>query len=146
MYTIVSSHLSHIHLFTVAKSELQATVDSLQVQLQDQEESANNAIDQWQAACVEAEERCTTLETELESLKRSQLLMENADKESELETALQTIAEHEASTRDLKGTQHKWKVSVSVQIVTDYEFSLPKCHLQNKLRCSNLLRERKTKK
>jgi hypothetical protein len=95
-------------------------VESLQVQLQEQEEASKSAIDQWQEACVSAEGRCAALETELGCLKQFQPLPtadspENEEasndalreslnqKERDLEAALQAIDSNDSTIRDLQG-------------------------------------------
>ncbi|KAG7345034.1 putative Crp/Fnr family transcriptional regulator [Nitzschia inconspicua] len=112
-----AEHEDELHQLEVARSELEATVKSLQLQLQEQEEAANDAIDQWQDACVSAGERCTALEEELQSLKQIQqvvatdiskeevvqgALQSSLEKQRELEEALKTIEENEASLLALK--------------------------------------------
>lgn len=88
--------------------------------MQEQEETTNSAIDQWQEACVSAEERCIALEKELDCLKQSQpspiadsakddevshgTLTKSFDqKERDLEAALQAIESKDSIIRDLKG-------------------------------------------
>jgi chromosome segregation ATPase len=95
-------------------------VDSLQIQLLEQEEATKSVIDQWQEACVSAEERCAALETELGNLKESLpsptadsprndeaahlALRESLDqKERDLEAAVQTIENNDSTILDLQG-------------------------------------------
>jgi chromosome segregation ATPase len=48
-------------------SELESTIQSLETQLEDQEQEATNVIAQWQASFSEADDKCAELEKELET-------------------------------------------------------------------------------
>lgn len=47
-------------------AELESTIETLQTELSDQEQTANDVIAQWQETCSTAENRCSELEKELE--------------------------------------------------------------------------------
>jgi chromosome segregation ATPase len=51
--------------------ELEATVELLQQQLQEQEDEANGVISQWQESYNEADKRCTEIEKEMEEFRKS---------------------------------------------------------------------------
>jgi hypothetical protein len=61
-------------LHAVRAAELEATVQSLNTQMREQEEEANHVISQWQDSCTAAEEKCRESEKELEALKQAHLV------------------------------------------------------------------------
>lgn len=117
---LFSCHNSRHCQFSVTNSGLEATIQSLRTQLQEQDEAANDAIDQWQEACVSAEERCTILEQEFVSLRESSAsssknVSETADsqnglheslsvKQRELEEALEMNESKQSEIDRLEGT------------------------------------------
>jgi chromosome segregation ATPase len=70
-------------------AELEATVKSLETQLQEQEEEANNVISQWQESCTASDDKCSELEQKLE--------------EEELKIAQETLARDEDVVHQWEG-------------------------------------------
>jgi len=105
-------------LITERTVELEATIHSLQHQLQEQEDDANNAINQWQEACAVAEEKCASLEEEIGRIRTTQegayeiganklalrdLQEALAVKEGELLIALQSVENSKSHIQELRG-------------------------------------------
>jgi len=93
-------------------AELEATVTSLQQQLQEQEDEANGVISQWQESYNEAGKRCEEIEKELEELRKTKEspvpdARENIDRESRLsrEQEEEFIAKIESLEMELSEAQ-----------------------------------------
>jgi chromosome segregation ATPase len=61
-------------------AELEATVQSLETQMHDQEEEANNVISQWQESCTASDGSCAELEKELAALRKDKESLDIATK------------------------------------------------------------------
>jgi predicted RNase H-like nuclease (RuvC/YqgF family) len=103
-------------------AELEATVDSLKIQLQEQETEASEAIEQWQESYTLSEEKCTELAQELEKLKPSQEDTGNStdselqnlqelleQKQSELDFTTKALENSKATIQELKGKLRRRK-------------------------------------
>ena len=56
-------------LLTDRVAELESTIQSLEAQLEQQEQEATNAISQWQESFSEADDKCAQLDKELVAAK-----------------------------------------------------------------------------
>jgi chromosome segregation ATPase len=103
-------------------AELEATVDSLKIQLQEQETEASEAIEQWQESYTLSEEKCAELAEELEKLKLSQEATGNStdselqnlqelleQKQSELDFTTKALENSKATIQVLKGKLRRRK-------------------------------------
>ena len=74
--------------------------------MEDQEESANTAITEWQESHTESERRCSSLEEQLEAVKKEKELVENSlgDLKGELNAAHEIQGRDSAVIQQMEGT------------------------------------------
>lgn len=110
-------------------ADLESMVQSLQTQLQQEEEYAKDVVNQWQENCTAAEEECAAAKLELEEMKKSKEVLEASfnqtvdqsqvkdlesqltERNEELRTALASIESNEHDAHELQGALY---VSVCV--------------------------------
>jgi aryl carrier-like protein len=89
---------------------LEATIESLQTQLHEQEAEANYAITQWQDEYTVAEDKCAGLESELQALKEKQ----NAQGETSQNQLEELLAQKQAELKDAQQMMESSTVSIQV--------------------------------
>ena len=132
-------------------TELETNIKSLQTELQEQEDKANDVISKWQDNCAAAELKSSTIEEELEDIKKSkhsdvsigdtsvpvdQTLVDTlAKKENELRKAHEDAESNKHSMQELKG--------MLCRIITPHVrhslvfFDLMSCYFSNSNSSSN---------
>lgn len=93
-------------------------MESLQTQLQREEEYSKDVVAQWQEACTTAESECAVAKSELEELKKSLREFESSNEKAldhsmlekqleertqELQSAMETVKRNEILSDELKG-------------------------------------------
>jgi chromosome segregation ATPase len=97
--------------FVERVAELEATVQSLEQQMQDQEEEANNVISQWQESCTASDDTCSELKRELEEVRKDK---ESLDKALESGGSVQVespATNEEELLKKLNDTQEELKIA-----------------------------------
>lgn len=93
-------------------AELEATVQSLEQQMQDQEEEANNVISQWQESCTASDDMCSELKKELEEVRKDK---ESLDKALESGGSVQVVESPPTNEgellKKLSDTQEELKIA-----------------------------------
>lgn len=89
-------YVSNISNVADRVSELESTIQSLQTQLEDQEQEATNVIAQWQESFSEADDKCAELEKELETTraeieKLKESAVHPAQKEAVYDSAIEQL-------------------------------------------------------
>jgi hypothetical protein len=125
-------------------AELESLVESLQKQLQQEEEYSKDVVAQWQDACTTAEEDCAAAKSELEdvtkSLKELQASMEQsvdrsqysiletqlAERDQELGSALESLKKNEVLSNELQG-ELNFFIYFSLHIRAQYFSKLISC-------------------
>lgn len=101
-------------------SELESTVQSLELQLEDQEKQANDVISQWQESYAEVDERCTSLEAELTTAgsQNAPSIIDGdtvEDHVAGLESTVQSLqSQLEEQEREANDVVSQWRESYSI--------------------------------
>ena len=91
-YCVDSISLMLVHVTNILTSpisidrvvELEATVKRLELQLEEQEEDANNVIDKWQESCAALDEKCSELERQLEGFRKDNETVKHSDNDGDV--------------------------------------------------------------
>lgn len=106
----------------VRVSELEANVQSLEMQLADQEREANDVISQWQESYSTADDKCKELSSELHAAKLDmESLLSSEEKIKGLKAKLDEAIKNEAVLRGKNESMQKEKEILSEQIASIQE-------------------------